>query len=68
MNEPKGYWSSVFYQATQLMKSRPQINGETAFWLARSIVDQNLSSDDNHGPALPFASLAPSKELLVLAP
>lgn len=40
----RGYWSSVFYQATLLMKTRQGITGEVAFWLARDIVDQNAAS------------------------
>ena len=68
MNEPKGYWSSVFFQATTLMKQRPQIGGETAFWMARSIVDRNIDGDGGHGsPALPFRAKYQS-EALVLAP
>jgi hypothetical protein len=43
-NKPKRYWSAVFYQATVLMRERRQLNGETAFWLARDIVDKNLGS------------------------
>jgi len=68
MNEPKGYWSSVFYQATTLMQQRPQIGGETAFWMARGIVDQNIDSSQGHaGPRLPFRANLGS-EALVLAP
>ena len=68
MNEPKGYWSSVFYQATTLMKQRPQIGGETAFWMARGMVDQNIDGGQGHGgPALPFRA-GLSREALVLAP
>ena len=40
--ETRGYWSSVFYEATVLLEQRPQIGGETAFWMARGIVDQQL--------------------------
>jgi hypothetical protein len=69
MNESKGYWSSVFYQATMLMKSRPQLGGETAFWMARNMVDQNIDSDGGHGGApLPLAVGMPQRVELVLAP
>ena len=68
MNEPKGYWSSVFFQATMLMRQKPQIGGETAFWMARSIVDQNLFGSGGHGDSvLPFRAEKQS-EALVLAP
>ena len=69
MNEPKGYWSSVFYQATVLLKQRPQIGGETAFWMARGIVDQNI--DGEKGPVAPFLPFPGRRVLgdaLVLAP
>jgi hypothetical protein len=66
MNEPRGYWSSVFYQTTVLLKQRPQMGGETAFWMARGIVERNLdSSAGNKHPALP---LRVSHDTLVLAP
>ena len=48
MDEPKGYWSKVFSEAVRLMRERPKIGGETAFWMARSIVDKSLDT-------LPFA-------------
>jgi hypothetical protein len=68
MNEPKGYWSSVFYQATVLMKTRPQVSGETAFWMARGIVDQNIDGSNGHAsPVLPFRNQV-AREALVLAP
>lgn len=67
MFEPKGYWSSVFYQATLLMKTRQGVTGEVAFWLARDIVDQNVESAPPEGPALPFAR-QPMECELVLAP
>lgn len=69
MNEPKGYWSSVFYQATVLLKQRPQIGGETAFWMARGIVDQNIDGSSGHAaPILPFPGRRVLGDALVLAP
>ena len=44
MSAPRGYWSEVFFQACQLMKQRPDIGGEAAFWAARAIVDQSRDS------------------------
>ena len=41
MNQP-GYWSQVFDAATKLLKARPELNGDQAYWLARRIVDQSL--------------------------
>jgi hypothetical protein len=70
MNEPKGYWSSVFYQATVLMKTRPQLGGETAFWMARGMVDTNLDGGAAHAPLLarPRGGGEGRREALVLAP
>jgi hypothetical protein len=69
MNEPKGYWSSVFYQSTLLMKQRPQMGGETAFWMARGMVDKNIDGSAGHaGPTLPLKMKLDSRESLVLAP
>ena len=69
MNEPKGYWSSVFFQATVLLKQRPQIGGETAFWMARGIVDQNIDGSSGHSsPALPFPGRHVLGDALGLAP
>ena len=66
MNEPRGYWSSVFYQTTVLLKQRPQMGGETAFWMARGIVEKNMDSSAGHSsPALP---LRLGNDTLVLAP
>lgn len=64
-NEPRGYWTHVFDQAAALLRARPELNGDQAYWLARRLVDQTVKED---GPAL-FA-LAPqlSPEVLVLAP
>lgn len=38
MNEPKGFWSAVFYEATKIMKERPNLGAETAFWMAKAMV------------------------------
>jgi hypothetical protein len=68
MNEPKGYWSSVFYQATVLMKSRPQMGGEAAFWMARGIVDSNIDSSRAQAPLLFRRPRGESREALALVP
>jgi hypothetical protein len=70
-DKPKGYWSSVFFQATQLMQRRRHMNADTAFWLARDIVDKNLGSDERNGEAtlsLPFRQDFAAQETFVLAP
>lgn len=70
-NKPKGYWSSVFFQATVLIQQRPPMNGDTAFWLARDIVDKNLGSserDDEASLSLPFRQDFTAQETFVLAP
>jgi hypothetical protein len=40
--EPQGYWTRVFDQAASLLKARPELNGDSAYWLARRMVDQAL--------------------------
>jgi len=69
-NKPKGYWSSVFFQATVLMQRRRNMNGDTAFWLARDIVDKNLGGerDGDSALSLPFRQDFAAQETLVLAP
>ena len=62
-NYPKGYWSSVFDQAATLMDQRGGLSGETAYWLARRIVDRKLVQA---GQFLPAAGL--DSEMLVLSP
>jgi len=42
---PKGYWSSVFDQAAFLMNQRGSLSGETAYWLARRMVDRGLATE-----------------------
>lgn len=42
MKTPTGYWSQVFEQATKLLKARPELNGDQAYWLARRLVDESL--------------------------
>ena len=48
---PKGYWSSVFDQAAFLMNQRNSLSGETAYWLARRMVDRSLVGAGHSGPA-----------------
>ena len=70
-DKPKGYWSSVFFQATQLMQRRRHMNGDTAFWLARDIVDKNLGGEREDGDmslSLPFRQDFAAQETFVLAP
>jgi hypothetical protein len=69
MNEPRGYWSSVFHEATVLMKDKPHLGGENAFWMARNKVDQNFSNPG--GMEKPLGYLSPRYgmgENLVLLP
>lgn len=68
-DKPKGYWSSVFFQATMLMQRKSQLNGDTAFWLARDIVEKNLQSGrDEQSLSLPFRQNFAREESFVLAP
>jgi hypothetical protein len=41
--EPRGYWTRVFDQAAALLRSRPELNGDAAYWMARRLVDQSLA-------------------------
>lgn len=47
--ELRGYWSTVFHTAAELMRKRQGLNGETAYWLARDIVDRETGQ-----PTLPL--------------
>ncbi len=58
--EPRGYWTHVFDQATTLLKARPELNGDQAYWLARRLVDEAL-----HGPKL---ALDPPADLTLYHP
>jgi hypothetical protein len=64
-SEPRGYWTHVFDQAATLLRARPELNGDQAYWLARRMVDQTLQ-DGAHA----LLALSPqfSPEPLVLAP
>lgn len=64
-SEPRGYWTHVFDQAATLLRARPELNGDQAYWLARRLVDQTLKEE-----GVTLFSLAPrsSPEPLVLAP
>lgn len=67
MNEqPRGYWTSVFYQATQLMRQKRGLDGDSAFLMARQLVDSNFFEDSASLPL--FQGLAEPREALVLAP
>ena len=66
---PKGYWSSVFDKAAWLMNRRGGLSGETAYWLARRMVDRGLalSSAPRKNSQRPAASLG-EPEILTLTP
>jgi len=66
--EPRGYWTRVFDQAATLLKQRPELNGDSAYWLARRMVDQSLIEQAQAlAPGL-FESQAQEAPVLVLAP
>jgi hypothetical protein len=64
-SEPRGYWTHVFDQAATLLRARPELNGDQAYWLARRLVDQTLQET---GSAILSLSPQLSPEALVLAP
>ena len=63
--EPRGYWTRVFDQAASLLRARPELNGDAAYWAARRLVDQTLS--ELEPDILQFESHDPAPAL-VLAP
>lgn len=66
--EPQGYWTRVFDQAATLLRARPELNGDSAYWLARRMVDQALIQQaEANVPGL-FRDEAYAAEELILAP
>jgi len=63
--EPRGYWTHVFDQAASLLRARPDLNGDAAYWAARRIVDQTLAEQE--GEDLLFERKDPVP-CLILAP
>jgi len=39
-----GYWTRVFDRAAQLLRERPSLNGDSAYWMARNEIDAELQS------------------------
>jgi len=65
--EPRGYWTRVFDQAATLLRARPELNGDAAYWMARRMVDQAVADQEGARtlfPALDTAAASP----LVLTP
>jgi hypothetical protein len=65
MTEPKGYWSRVFHQATVLMNSHRDLNGDSAYWMARRLVDEAKEHDQLFSP---MPGQTGTASTLVLAP
>jgi hypothetical protein len=63
--EPRGYWTRVFDQAAALLRARPELNGDAAYWTARRMVDQSLAEQENEVLLFDHREAAPA---LVLAP
>jgi hypothetical protein len=63
--EPRGYWTRVFDQAAALMRVRPELNGDAAYWMARRMVDQCVAEQAGERPLF---SPPDSIQSLVLAP
>ena len=63
--EPRGYWTRVFDQAATLMRARPELNGDAAYWMARRMVDQTLAEQATETSLFPHLDPTPA---LVLAP
>jgi hypothetical protein len=60
----------VFDQAALLLKARPELNGDTAYWMARRLVDLTLAQqpamDADSGPS--YAPRMDEAPVLMLAP
>ena len=63
--EPQGYWTRVFDHAASLLRQRPELNGDAAYWIARRQVDQSLEIHESERSL--FDSVEPAQNL-VLAP
>jgi hypothetical protein len=50
--EPRGYWTRVFDQAATLLKARPELNGDSAYWIARRMVDQSLAQPETEAASV----------------
>lgn len=59
--EPRGYWTHVFDQAATLLRARPELNGDQAYWLARRLVDQTLKETGSFFSA-PASDVSITKE------
>ena len=67
-SEPRGYWTRVFDQAASLLKARPELNGDSAYWMARRMVDLALIEEAKaYEPPLIELPVLEAPEL-VLAP
>lgn len=61
--EPKGYWSSVFYQTTMLMRQKRGVSPDEAFMMARHMVEENLGNGQEETPPLPLSFNQAAPEL-----
>lgn len=66
--EPQGYWTRVFDQAATLLRARPELNGDSAYWLARRMVDQALIQQAEASVPGLFREEAYAAPELILAP
>lgn len=66
--EPRGYWTRVFDQAALLLKARPELNGDPAYWMARRLVDLAQEPETLPAIALGLPPLREEAPALVLAP
>ncbi len=64
-SEPRGYWTRVFDQAAALLRVRPELNGDAAYWMARRMVDQSVAEQAGDSPLFAPPDSIPT---LVLAP
>lgn len=64
--EPRGYWTRVFDQAATLLRARPELTGDSAYWLARRMVDMTLAEAEQASSA--YEASYEDAPALVLAP
>lgn len=42
MDEVKGYWTRIFDRCAELIRERPELTGDKAYWIARRELDIQL--------------------------
>ncbi len=59
-SEPRGYWMRVFDSAARLLRARPELNGDQAYWLSRRLVDHEVQEAASAG--VPIVRFKPEEK------